>query len=404
MNIIIFEDHNIDNLKPFSINHASFEIKCGLHSNLERIVNNFNNNDSVYLIVRDELKDLVQERFPRCTVNPKNIPEGLYLNGAVIWNQELINKIMEGSAFSSSGNLIAFKNDDSANIDNINDIINQKSNITIEIEADYISYLWDCIDLFKKIVNLDQEKWFDLNYDFGGSFAHIRNRMIDQIDVINKDDIFIHETNNIQIGSILDASNGPIILGKNVTIEAGSILKGPLFIDQNSIISNGAKLKENILIGPNCKIGGEITNTIFHGYSNKAHDGFLGDSYIGEWVNLGANTNNSNLKNNYSHVRFNFSDKTIDTNKTFLGAMIGDFTRTGISTMINTGSYFGLGCNLFGGGFQEKYVQSFSWGKDSMVEFDKFINTIKIMKDRRSQKLSNTEINFLKNIYQKLKK
>jgi UDP-N-acetylglucosamine diphosphorylase/glucosamine-1-phosphate N-acetyltransferase len=226
----------------------------------------------------------------------------------------------------------------------------------------------------------------------------------DSIGLIDKNNIFTDKSTIVELGCILDASNGPIILGKNVTIQAGSILKGPIFIDQDSTISNGAKLKGNILIGPNCKIGGEITNTIFHGYSNKVHDGFLGDSYIGEWVNFGANTNNSNLKNNYSHIRFNFSNKTIDTNKTFLGAMIGDFTRTGISTMINTGSYFGLGCNLFGGGFQEKYVQSFSWGKDSMVEFDKFINTIKIMKDRRSQKLSDTEINFLKSIYQKLKK
>ena len=393
MNIIIFEDSNTNNLKPFSINHASFEIKCGLYSNLERIINNFNSDDSFYLIVRDELKDLVQERFPRCTVNPKNLPKGLYLNGAVIWNQELFNKIMAGSAFSSSGNLIAFKNDDSISIDNINDEIEKKSNITIEIDADYISYLWDCIDLFSKIVNLDKKNYSNLGCS-----------NIDDKNLINKNDIFIDQTTNIQIGCILDASNGPIILGKNVTIEAGSILKGPLFIDQNSIISNGAKLKENILIGPNCKIGGEITNTIFHGYANKVHDGFLGHSYIGEWVNLGANTNNSNLKNNYSHIKFQFSDKTIDTKRTFLGVMVGDFTRTGISTMINTGSYFGLGCNIFGGNFQEKYIESFAWGKDSIVDFDKFINTIKIMKNRRSQKLSDTEINLLKKIYQTLKK
>ena len=105
MNIVVFEDQNIDNLEPFSINHASFEIKCGLYSNLERIIHNFNSDDSFYLIVRDELKDLVQQRFPRCTVNPRSLPKGLYLNGAVVWNQELINKIKEGSAFSSSGNL-----------------------------------------------------------------------------------------------------------------------------------------------------------------------------------------------------------------------------------------------------------------------------------------------------------
>ena len=394
MNIIIFEDSNINNLKPFSISHASYELKCGVYSNLERIINTFNDEANFYLIVRDELKELIQERFPRYAVNPKKIPEGLYLNGAVVWNNELINTVMAGSSFSSSGNLVAFKNNDNINFDDIKNIIVQKSNVTTKIDTYYISYLWECIDLLKIMINFDKMDFSDSKYC----------DIDDSIGLIDKNNIFIDKSTIVELGCILDASNGPIILGKNVTIQAGSILKGPIFIDQHSIISNGAKLKGNILVGPNCKIGGEITNTIFHGYSNKVHDGFLGDSYIGEWVNLGANTNNSNLKNNYSHIRFNFSNKTIDTNKTFLGVMIGDFTRTGISTMINTGSYFGLGCNLFGGGFQEKYVQSFSWGKDSMVEFDKFINTIKIMKDRRSQKLSDTEINFLKNIYQKLKK
>ena len=394
MNIIIFEDHNVDNLKPFSINHASCEVKCGVYSNLERIINTFNDEANFYLIVRDELKELIQERFPRYTVNPANIPEGLYLNGAVVWNDKLINKVMMGLSFSSSGTLVAFKNNDNVNFDGIKNIINQKSNVTTEIDTYYISYLWECIDLLKIMIDFDKMNFSDSKYC----------SIDDGIGVIDKNNIFVDKSTIIELGSILDASNGPIILGENVTVQAGAILKGPIFIDQHSIISNGAKLKGNILIGPNCKIGGEIINTIFHGYANKVHDGFLGDSYIGEWVNLGANTNNSNLKNNYSHIRFNFSDKTIDTNKTFLGTMIGDFTRTGISTMINTGSYFGLGCNLFGGGFQEKYVQSFSWGKNSIVEFDKFINTIKIMKDRRSQKLSDTEINFLKNIHKKIKK
>ena len=154
MNIVIFEDQNINNLEPFSINHASFEMKCGLYSNLERIINNFNSDDSFYLIVRNELKDLVQQRFPRCTVNPNNLPKGLYLNGAVLWSQELINKTKKGSAFSSSGNLIAFQNDGIHNFDSINDIFNQKSNVTVDIEVDYISYLWDCIDLFKKILKI----------------------------------------------------------------------------------------------------------------------------------------------------------------------------------------------------------------------------------------------------------
>mgnify|MGYP003300546347 CR=1 FL=1 len=178
--------------------------------------------------------------------------------------------------------------------------------------------------------------------------------------------------------------------------KAGAIIKGPVFIDKNSIVKSGTKLNGNIIIGPKCKVGGEISSTIFHGFSNKVHDGFIGNCYIGEWVNLGANTNNSNLKNNYSKVKFVFSDKVIETNKLFLGAMIGDYTRTGISTMINTGSYFGLGTNIFGSGFQNKYISSFAWGKDEVVDFNKFISTIKIIKDRRKEKLFPRKPNTVK--------
>ena len=395
MNIIVFEDSNTNNLKPFSINHASFELKCGLYSNLERIINVFNNDDiNFYLIVRNELKEIIQEKFPRYTVNPINIPEGLYLNGAVIWNNELINQVMKDISFSSLGNLISFKNN-KINFDDFENIIEKKSKVTTEIDSSYISYLWDCIDLFKSMIKFDKIDFLKLE-----CISSFRN----DINIVNIDNIFVDKSAIIEAGCILDGSKGPIILGKNVIIESGSILKGPLFIDNNSIVSNGSKLKGNNLIGPHCKVGGELTNTIFHGYSNKVHDGFLGDSYIGEWVNLGANTNNSNLKNNYGHIKFNFSNRFINTKRTFLGVMIGDFTRTGISTMINTGSYFGLGCNIFGGGFQEKYIKSFSWGRDSIVEFDKLITTIKIMKDRRSKKLSDSEINFLEKIYQKIKK
>ena len=176
--------------------------------------------------------------------------------------------------------------------------------------------------------------------------------------------------------------------------------KGQIFIDNQDISKHSLySLRKNISLGPNCKIGGEISNVIFQGYSNKQHDGFLGNSFIGEWVNLGANTNNSNLKNNYSKIKFNFSDRVIDTKKTFLGVMIGDFSRTGISTMINTGSYIGLGANVFGAGFQKKYINSFNWGEGEFVEFNKFIETIKIMKKRRSKELSDFEVLFLRNLY-----
>lgn len=387
MNIIIFEDHNIQDLYPFSINHSSFELKCGIYSNLERIINSFDNNVNYYLIVRDELKELIQEKFPRYTVNPNNIPKGLYLNGAALWNKDNISKIRNGYAFSSSGHLISFISNTSISYNDINHIIDKTSKVTSDINIDYISYLWNCIDLFNKYIEFDKQ---DLSNLYLPDNLNIK---------INPDNYYFSKDCNIEPGCILDASNGPIILSKDVRLESGTIVKGPIFIDEGSIINNGAKLKGNILIGPHCKVGGEVTDSIFYGYSNKQHDGFLGHSFIGEWVNLGANTNNSNLKNNYSKIKFNFSDRVINTKRLFLGVMIGDFSRTGISTMINTGSYFGLGANIFGHGFQNKHIPSFSWGDNETVDFNKFIETIKIMKKRRSKNISDLEVLFLQNFY-----
>ncbi len=393
MNIIIYEDDNIKKLEPFSINHASFEIKCGVYSNLKRIINCFSNQDNFYLLVRDELKELIQERFPTFTVNPTIIPEGLFLNGATVWSKHLINQTLKESTCSSNGELISFKNSKKINFEDVKNIIDKQKKFTVDIFANHISYQWDCIDLFRSIIDLDK-----LNFE-NDEFT-----INDQKLWINSQNIFKHKSTIIEPGCFLDASDGPIILNKNTLIKAGSVLRGPIFIDEKSIINEGSKIKGNVLIGPNCKIGGEVSSSIFHGYSNKAHDGFIGDSYIGEWVNLGANTNNSNLKNNYSSIKFQFPTNSINTKKIFLGVMIGDFTRLGISTMVNTGSYIGLGCNVFGADFQNKCIQSFAWGRDSKVEFDKFIETIKIMKNRRSLNLSNNEINFLKNLYKNNKK
>ena len=167
----------------------------------------------------------------------------------------------------------------------------------------------------------------------------------------------------------------------------------------NCRINPGAKLRGNVTLGPMCRIGGEVKDVIFHGYSNKQHDGFLGHSYIGEWVNLRANTNNSNLKNNYSNVRLRIEDEVIETGKQFFGTMIGDYSRTGISTMLNTGTIIGLGANIFGGGFQDKYIPSFQWGKESKTELDKFLLVAEKMQKRRDKKMSLNEKAFITKLY-----
>ena len=177
------------------------------------------------------------------------------------------------------------------------------------------------------------------------------------------ENIFVEEGATIR-SAILNAEGGPIYIGRNATISEGSIVVGPFSLGEGSTVNWGGKMRSNTTIGPFCKVGGEVGNSVFFGYTNKGHDGFLGNSVIGEWCNLGANTNNSNLKNDYSNVKLHSyaTGQLEDTGRIFCGLMMGDFTKSGISTMFNTGTVVGVSANVFGSGFQPKHVSSFSWG------------------------------------------
>ena len=261
----------------------------------------------------------------------------------------------------------------------------------MDIDVVHIDYLWDLIFNLSDILFQDSINKMDAN-----------NYNIHPSAVINgENNIFINDNVSISAGVILDSSNGPIIIDKNAKVDIGALIQGPTYIGRDTIINPGAKLRGNISIGPVCKIGGELEDVIIQGYTNKQHDGYLGHSFLGEWINLGANTNNSDLKNNYSNIRMNISkDLEINTLKQFLGVLIGDYTRTGISTMLNSGTFIGLGANIFGSDFQPKYIESFQWGRDNKTDFEKFIETCKKIKKRRNMELSKIEISLLKNIYE----
>lgn len=181
--------------------------------------------------------------------------------------------------------------------------------------------------------------------------------------VYGAENLFIEEGATIR-ASVLNAEGGPIYIGKNATISEGSIMIGPFALCDNSTVNWGGKMRSNTTVGPFCKVGGELGNSVLFGYSNKAHDGFLGNSVIGEWCNLGANVNNSNLKNDYTNVKLHSyaTGQLEDTGRLFCGLMMGDFTKAGISTLFNTGTVVGVNVNVFGAGFQPKHIPSFSWG------------------------------------------
>ncbi len=181
--------------------------------------------------------------------------------------------------------------------------------------------------------------------------------------VYGAENIFIEEGVKIR-AAILNAEDGPIYLAKNSQIHEGAIIKGPLALGEGSHVNAGAKLRGDNTIGPYCKVGGEVGNSILLGFSNKGHDGYLGNSVIGEWCNLGADTNTSNLKNNYAPVKVwsHAVGRFVDTGQTFCGLLMGDHSKCGINTMFNTGTVVGVGANIFGAGFPRQFIPSFSWG------------------------------------------
>lgn len=224
--------------------------------------------------------------------------------------------------------------------------------------------------------------------------------------VLGEHDIFVEEGAKVEC-AILNATNGPIYIGKHSEVMEGAIIKGPFALCEHAVIKMGAKMYGDSTIGPYCKVGGEVSNSIFQAYSNKGHDGFVGNSLVGEWCNFGADTNTSNLKNNYSKVSL-FSYETLHMEKTdvtFCGVIMGDHSKTGINTMLNTASSVGVCANIFGAGFPPKKVDSFSWG--GFEGSDKFIleKAYEVghnMMSRRNVELTETDKKILAHIYYQL--
>ncbi|MFT5778329.1 MAG: UDP-N-acetylglucosamine diphosphorylase/glucosamine-1-phosphate N-acetyltransferase [Crocinitomicaceae bacterium] len=212
--------------------------------------------------------------------------------------------------------------------------------------------------------------------------------------------IFIEEGAKVE-AAILNTTDGPIYIGKNAEIMEGSMVRGPFAMCENSALKMGTKIYGPTTLGPHCKVGGEVNNCIFYAYSNKGHDGFLGNSLIGEWCNLGADTNTSNLKNNYGLVKAYSYKSGIEeqTEVQFMGLTMGDHSKCGINTMFNTGTVVGVSSNVFGADFPPKFIDSFTWGSEGdKYDFDKALVSANNMMTRRGISLSDDEIAILKSI------
>ncbi len=264
--------------------------------------------------------------------------------------------------------------------------------ITIKEEIKQVQYPWDIFQL---------NDWA-IRQDFELLTKKRKSQCISKTNgVINSSNIFIEKGAKVEY-SIINADTGPVYIGKNAEVMEGCIIRGPFAMGEGACLKMGTKVYGATTLGPRCVVGGEIKNSVLFGYSNKAHDGYLGDSVVGEWCNLGAGSTNSNLKNNASDVKI-WTVKGEMNAGLKCGLLMGDYSRTAVNTAINTGTVIGVCCNVFGLGLTPKYIPNFSWGSEGVkrYEFEKALLDIDGWKKLKGQNVTEEEKSILKYIFDK---
>ena len=325
------------------------------------------------------------------------MPENIMINASFCPTKALVEQVKSLSnkqAIFKGDNVIAFFTTDTQ------DEVNFDEYTQIEFEEDLIQVknTWDIFSLNAEAIQQD----FDLLTEGRKS-----QPIPDGVQTINNENIFIEEGAKLTF-AILNASSGPIYIGKDAEIMEGCVVRGPLAMCENSVLKLSAKIYGATTLGPYCKVGGEVNNSVLMGYSNKGHDGFLGNSVLGEWCNLGADTNNSNLKNNYAEVRLwdYQTGRFAKTGLQFCGLMMGDHSKCGINTMFNTGTVVGVSANIFGSGFPRNFVPSFSWGGASgfsEYKLNKVFEVADVVMKRRNILFDKKEQRILEHVFESSK-
>ena len=388
MNTILFDDERREHLLPLTYTRPVSMIRVGILTIKEKW--DLALNTSCFHLTVDYL----QKKF----LLPAEEGNCLLINGGILPTQELVNAIKElkpNQALISSGNLIATittkvpYNNFSLQIESYTDVV------TFSGQVIEIIHPWDIFSL----------NGTALQTDYDTITKGRKSQTISPTNsVLNPENIFIEEGASVECAT-LNAKNGPIYIGKDAEVMEGSLIRGPFALCEHSTLKLGAKIYGPTTIGPHCKVGGELNNSVIFGYTNKAHDGFLGNSVIGEWCNLGADTNNSNLKNNYAEVKlWCYAKKSfVNTGLQFCGLIMGDHSKCGINTMFNTGTVVGVSANIFGDGFPRNFIPSFSWGGAhgfSIYKIEKALETAQKVTNRRSIELDNTEKEILTKIFE----
>jgi UDP-N-acetylglucosamine diphosphorylase/glucosamine-1-phosphate N-acetyltransferase len=383
--IILFDDSSIrGSLLPFTFTRPVAEIRIGILKISEKW-QKYSGIEPGFLT-----QDYLSNKY-----SYKN-EKALLINGALCPDPEVwsaIQQLNQGQALKYKNTLLALK-------------LEKPQEFYTEINKDIpvVNYEKEVV-LVQKTWNIFQFNGQELKKDFELiTSGRTSKELTDHFTAVyQKDQIFIEEGAVVK-AAVLNAENGPIYIGKNTEIQEGALIRGPFALCEGSTVNMGAKMRGDTTIGPFSKIGGEVGNSVLFGNSNKGHEGYLGNSVLGEWCNLGADTNTSNLKNNYALVKIWDYTKGgfANTGLQFCGLMMGDHSKCGINTMFNTGTVVGVGANIFGDGFPRNFIPSFSWGGAagfSTFQVKKFEETAIAVMARRGRVYDELEKEIIQKVF-----
>jgi len=412
--LIIFEDNTFANFFPLTLSRPIFELRCGAFSLWEKIAGKFPGYDIAFAC-RDELAGLVEAGNGK-TVNSLEYNEGdrlVFVNGRLrlgdklatelktctrnqMFNQDKVNAaiVITSGLKNVPGETLRFTGEEAASA------LGTEVDM-VEGEFEFYSYLWDLVNYNANEIGVDYLSMAD-NIDFG--------RMIDdaKIDssarILSKENLYIAPGAEIAACAVIDNRHGPVIIDSEARVGPLSYIEGPCYVGKGSQIFRG-NIREGCSFGPVCRVGGEVEESIFQGFTNKYHDGFVGHAYLGSWVNLGAMTTNSDLKNNYKNITVSLNGELIDTGSNKIGSYIGDHSKTGIGTLLNTGISIGFSCNIYGGNLvTSREVESFSWGDEKgydVYRVDKAIEVARMVMSRREVEFTSHDEKLFQMIYEK---
>ncbi len=381
MNYILFDDSR-ENLLPLTFTRPVCDLRIGILTIREKWQHVLNATTSTLT------EDYLQAKFPFSQTG-----DNIFINGSVSPNDELVRSIQElgvGERLVKADKLLAARMESRAKFS-----LNEGESLEFGGNVLTVDHPWDIFSKNGEAIEADMAL-----LTAGAKSVKLSSSNT----IIGNGKVFLEEGAKAE-ASIFNTTSGSIYLGKNSEVMEGSIIRGPFALCEESQVKMGAKIYGPTTVGPHSRVGGEVNNSVLIGYSNKGHDGFLGNSVLGEWCNLGADTNNSNLKNNYDEVRvWSYGEQRFaKTGLTFCGLIMGDHSKSGINTMFNTGTVVGVSTNVFGSGFPRTFVPSFNWGGAAgFTEYnlDKALATADRVMQRRGKSLDETEKDILSSVFE----